>query len=123
MAITYTWNLLDAETFPTSSDAQTPANVENDVIHAIRCELVASDTVDEVVYNRRHLERIEMNVTDLSNFSSFDSLSEGTVVGWVTESIKNTSPYPNPIEYIKGLMSASLALEINPVSETKFFNY
>ena len=102
MAVTYTWNLIDAEVFPTSSDSQSPVNTENDVIQV-------------------HTEAIKLYTSNLTDFTSFDSLDREVIIGWVTESIKNNSPYPDPVEYLKTGLSGSLAETINPTSITKFF--
>ena len=59
MAVTYTWNLIDAEVFPTSSDSQTPVNTENDVIHTINYSLIASDTVDDLNINKYIQKRLK----------------------------------------------------------------
>jgi hypothetical protein len=121
MAVTYTWNLIDAEVFPTSSDSQTPVNTKNDVIHTINYNLIASDTVDDLEYKQVHTEAIKVDTSNLTNFTSFDSLDKEVIIGWVTESIKNNSPYPDPVEYLKTGLSGSLAEIINPTSITKFF--
>jgi len=122
MAVTYTWIIDELEVFPTGSDIQTPINTELDVVHTVRYSLVCSDGEEEMSQKYIHSDTITMNTDNLSSFASFDSLDSDTVLGWVTESINNNSPFEDPINYLKSCVSKSLADIVNPPTVVKKLN-
>ena len=122
MAVTYTWIIDELEVFPTGSDIQTPINTELDVVHTVRYSLVCSDGEEEMSQKYIHSDTITMNTDNVSSFASFDSLDSDTVLGWVTESINNNSPFEDPINYLKSCVSKSLADIVNPPTVVKKLN-
>ena len=122
MAVTYTWTIDGLEVYPTGSDTQNPINTELDVIHTINYSLMCSEGEEEMAQKYIHSDKVTMDTSNLSSFTSFDSLDSDTVLGWVTESINNNSPYEDPINYLKSCVSKSLAESINPTSVVKKLN-
>lgn len=114
MAITYTWRVGALDTYPTASDSNDPVNTENDVIYNAHWTLSASTGSHSVsVIGTQNLD-----TSDLASFTSFDSLDQDTVVGWVTSSMENA--LSGSIAAYKNSASASLAEKVAPSSVVKY---
>jgi len=86
MAITYTWDTKNVDTYPTKSG-------KSDVIFKVYWELTGVDDTSEK--NSSSLTGAEeIDTSDLSSFKEFADLKESDVTGWVedilgTDSINN----------------------------------
>ena len=118
MAIVYTWNCRTVDTYPTSSDQQEPANVENDVIHTVHYSLNGTETVDGVDYTSNVIGTETLAVDNYSNFTSFADLTHDSVIGFVTASLINVTP--GRVDELKANVSSSIASQITPSTVTKY---
>lgn len=114
MAITYTWTVGALDTYPTASDSNDPANTQNDVIYNVHWTLSASTGSHSVSLT----DSQNLDISDLASFTSFDSLDQDTVVGWVTSSMENA--LPGSIAAYINSASASLAEKVAPSSVVKY---
>lgn len=114
MAITYTWTVGALDTYPTASDSNDPVNTQNDVIYNAHWTLSASTGSHSVSI----IGSQTLDVSDLSSFTSFDSLDQETVVGWVTASMENA--LSGSVDAYKNSASASLAEKVTPSSVVKY---
>lgn len=116
MAVTYTWEVGALDTYPTASDSQDPVNTQNDVIYNIHWKLKAEE--GDSGYGIIGTQTV--STEDLSSFTSFDSLDQDTVVGWLTASLEAAEE--GKVEALKSSASASLAEKINPSSVVKYLS-
>ena len=114
MAITYTWTVGALDTYPTASDSQDSVNTENDVIYNAHWTL----TVSTGSYQYNSIGTQNLDTSDLSSFTSFDSLDQATVVGWVTSSME--SAMTGSVQATKNSASSSLAELVAPTTVVKY---
>ena len=114
MAISYSWSVGALDTYPTASDSQDPVNTENDVIYNVHYTLTASTGS----HSASLIGTQNVEVADLSSFSSFDSLDNNTVVGWVTSTME--AAMTGSVVASRNSVSSSLAEKINPASVVKY---
>ena len=117
MAITYTWDCRTVDTYPTHSDAQDPANSENDVIYNIHWRLTGSETKSGVNYSETVIGTTAVDVEDLSSFTAFDSLTNEILTGWTTESLETN--HSGSVAEFKSNISSSIVEQRKPTSVTK----
>ena len=117
MAITYTWDCRTVDTYPTHSDAQDPANSENDVVYNIHYRLTGSETKSGVNYSETVIGTTPISVEDLSSFTAFSSLTNEIVTGWATASLE--SDHSGSVAALKANISSSIVEQRKPSSVTK----
>lgn len=116
MAISYTWTVGALDTYPTASDSQDTPNVENDVIYNVHWTLTASTgSTSTAIVGTQNID-----VSDLSSFTEFDSLTNAQVVGWVTSSMELNMT--GSVQAYKNNVSKSLNDIFNPPSVTKYLS-
>ena len=117
MAITYTWDCRTVDTYPTHSDAQDPANSENDVVWNIHYRLTGSETKLGVYYSESVIGTTPISVEDLSSFTPFSSLTNEIITGWATASLE--SDHSGSVAALKANISSSIVEQRKPSSVTK----
>ena len=117
MAITYTWDCRTVDTYPTHSDAQDPANSENDVVWNIHYRLTGSETKSGVNYSESVIGTTPISVEDLSSFTPFSSLTNEIITGWATASLE--SDHSGSVAALKANISSSIVEQRKPSSVTK----
>jgi len=117
MAISYTWDCRTVETFPTRSDAQSPSNIEIDVIHQVHWNLIGTETRDGVEYSDNYIGTTTIDVTDLSEFTPFDSITNNDITAWVTGSISGAQ-----LDQYKNAIKSKIDIQHTPVSITKYIS-
>lgn len=117
MAITYTWDCRTVDTYPTHSDAQDPANSENDVVWNIHYRLTGSETKSGVYYSESVIGTTPISVEDLSSFTPFSSLTNEIITGWATASLE--SDHSGSVAALKANISSSIVEQRKPSSVTK----
>ena len=117
MAITYTWDCRTVDTYPTHSDAQDPANSENDVVWNIHYRLTGSETKSGVHYSESVIGTTPISVEDLSSFTPFSSLTNEIITGWATASLE--SDHSGSVAALKANISSSIVEQRKPSSVTK----
>lgn len=120
MAITYSWDCKTVDTYPTHSDAQDPKNTENDVIYNVHWNFIGSETKSGVTYTANAIGTQTVDVTDLSSFTAFDSLTNEVVSGWVTASMEANES--GSVANLKASISQSIVDQRIPPSVTKYIS-
>jgi len=80
MSVTHTW------TIASKLQTKTEDGYENVVFSAV-WNLSSEETVDEKTYTISSANQIKFDVSDLSDFTPFDDLTESQVVGWAKSTI------------------------------------
>ena len=119
--ITYEWNCRTLDTYPTASDSQDPVNTQNDVVFNVHWALNGSIEVSGSTYRDRVIGTQQLSTSDLSSFTSFDSITHDDIIGWVTSSMESPED-DDPVTTIKNRISSSLAERINPTVVTKYLD-
>ena len=114
MAVSYEWAIGVLDTYPTASDSQTPQSKRNDVIHMVHWTLTATTGSTSA----SSIGTQPLSTDDLSSYTSFDSLDQATVIGWVTASMEQTAT--GSVQELKNSVSSSLKDLINPPTVSKF---
>jgi hypothetical protein len=78
MATTYTWNVSTVDTYPTHTDDN--SNTESDVIFNVHWRLSGDDSTNTASV----IGTQSLDVSDISTFTDFDSVTSSDVEGWVT---------------------------------------
>lgn len=121
MAISYTWDVSTVDTYPSHTDDN--SNTENNVIYRVHWELTGEDDANNdaegnplraFVYGT-----VNLDVSDLSNFTDFDSVTTSTVQGWVESSLGNDGVMNNDVTSLKAHIDAQIAEKVTPTTESK----
>lgn len=115
MAIIYTWDCRTVDTYPTHSDQLESPNTENDVIYNVHWRLTGIETVGDVDYSETVIGTQTLSTEDLSSFSSFDTLTNDDVAGWVQSAMGEER-----VASLEASISSSIQLKITPASVTKY---
>ena len=114
MAVRYTWDCKTVDTYPVFSDAQTPVNRKNDVIHTVHWKLVGKENKDGVEYSNEIVGFTNIDTDDLSNFTEFDSLTNNDIRNWVTGSLGSSK-----VSQYKEIIKSNITEQQSPVTVTK----
>lgn len=76
----YSWNCKNVEVYPT---VEINGTVYADVVHSINWELTATENGDSQVY----IGYVNLDITNLTNFTDYSQLNNATVAQWVEDSI------------------------------------
>ena len=110
MAINYTWDVKTVDTYPSHTDEQDPSNTESDVIYHVHWILKGVEGSHEgSVYGS-----IDLDVTDLSSFTAFSSVTTSTVQGWVESALGSSK-----VTSLKAKIKADITEKKTPTTETK----
>ena len=76
----YTWDFTEVEVYPT----MTKEGVEySDVLHTIHWTYTASEGDD----SQTHIDRLKLDLSDMTGFVPYSELDRATVIGWVAPGI------------------------------------
>lgn len=118
MAISYTWHIKTVNTYPSHTDQQEPSNTESDVIYKINWKLTGEDDANDDVFGnpQQGLQygSTELDVSDLSSFTAFDSLTTSNVQEWLESTLGEDT-----ITFLKSNIDAQIAEKVTPTTETK----
>ena len=118
MAINYTWDVSNVDTYPSHTDSQDPANTESDVVYNVHWRLNGSDDAnndaDGNPLSAGVYGSIGLDVSDLSSFTSFADLSVADVQAWVEAAMG-----ADQVQEYKDSIDAQIAEQLNPSSVSK----
>ena len=116
MAISYTWDVKTVDTYPSHTDDN--SNTENDVIYNVYWRLTGEDDANNDADGNPQVSSvygsIKLDVSDLSSFTAFDSVTISTVQGWVESALGSDG-----VASLKANIDAQIAERVTPTSETK----
>ena len=118
MAISYTWDVKTVDTYPSHTDEQSPSNTESDVIYNVHWRLTGEDDANNDADGNPQQGSIygvvSLDVSDLSSFTAFDSVTSSTVQGWVESALGS-----DEVTSLKSNIDAQIAEKVTPTTETK----
>jgi hypothetical protein len=116
MAISYTWDVKTVDTYPSHTDDN--SNTESDVIYNVHWRLIGEDDANNDVEGNPQqgsvYGSINLDVSDLSSFTAFDSVNLSTVQGWVEAALGS-----DEVTSIKSNIDAQIAEKVTPTTESK----
>jgi hypothetical protein len=108
MATTYTWDVATVDTYPSHTDDN--SNTESDVIYNVHWRLTGDDTTNTATV----IGTQTLDVSDLSSFTDFDSVTTSDVEGWVTTALGTSA-----VQELKDNVQAQLTELATPTSVTR----
>ena len=106
----YTWDFTEVEVYPT----MTKEGVEySDVLHTIHWTYTASEGDD----SQTHIDRLKLDLSDMTGFVPYSELDRATVIGWVAPGIGVDEITPMQTALAKCITDRTAALPT--VSETR----
>jgi len=118
MAISYTWDVSMVDVYPSHTDEQSPANTENNVIYNVHWRLIGEDDSNNDANGNPQTVNIcnvvSLDVSDLSNFTAFDSVTLSNVQGWVESALGD-----DKVTSLKSDIDAQIAAKVTPTTESK----
>lgn len=118
MAISYTWDVKTVDTYPSHTDEQSPSNTQSDVIYNVHWILTGEDDANNDADGNPQQGSIygvvSLDVSDLSSFTAFDSVTTSTVQGWVESALGS-----DEVTSAKSNIDAQIAEKVTPTTETK----
>ena len=120
MAINYTWDVKNVDTYPSHTDSQDPANTESDVVYNVHWRLKGTDDTNvdftdsegNAVYHSADIYgSIGLDVSDLSSFTAFADLAASDVQSWVEAAMG-----ADKVAELKANIDAQIAEKITPSS-------
>ena len=118
MAINYTWDVKNVDTYPSHTDSQDPANTESDVIYNVHWRLNGSDDANNDADGNPQsgsvYGSIGLDVSDLSSFTAFASVSLANVQAWVEAALGS-----DEVAALKASIDAQIAKKVTPTSVAK----
>ena len=118
MAISYTWDVKTVDTYPSHTDEQSPSNTESDVIYNVHWRLTGEDDANNDAEGNPQQGSIygvvSLDVSDLSSFTAFDSVTTSNVQGWVESALGS-----DEVTSLKSKIDAQIAEKVTPTTETK----
>jgi hypothetical protein len=118
MAISYTWDVKNVDTYPSHTDSQDPANTESDVVYNVHWRLTGEDDANnDSDGNPQRGEvygSIGLDVSDLSSFTAFADLAVADVQTWVEAAMG-----ADQVQEYKDNIDAQIAAKINPSSVSR----
>ena len=118
MAISYTWDVSMVDVYPSYTDEQSPANTENNVIYNVHWRLIGEDDSNNDANGNPQTVNIcnvvSLDVSNLSNFTAFDSVTLSNVQGWVESALGD-----DKVTSLKSDIDAQIAAKVTPTTESK----
>ena len=118
MAISYTWEISNVNTYINYTDEQEPSNTQSDVIYNVHWRLTGEDDANNDVDGNPQLGSVygetKLDITNLSSFIAFDSVTSSNVQSWVESSLGNEE-----VASLKSDIDAQIAEKITPTTESK----
>lgn len=116
MAISYTWDVKTVDTYPSHTDDN--SNTQSDVIYNVHWRLTGEDDANNDADGNPQqgsvYGSISLDVSDLSSFTAFDSVTASNVQGWVESALGS-----DEVTSIKSNIDAQIAEKVTPTTETK----
>ena len=116
MAISYTWDVKTVDTYPSHTDDN--SNTESDVIYNVHWRLTGEDDANNDADGNPQqgsaYGSISLDVSDLSSFTAFDSVTASNVQGWVESALGS-----DEVTSLKSGIDAQIAEKVTPTKETK----
>jgi len=110
MAVTYTWDVNTVNTYISYTDQQDPPNTRSDVIFNVHWVLKGVDgSYESTVYGA-----IDLDTTDLSSFTDFDSVTASEVQDWVESTMGS-----DKVTYFKGKVEENITEQKTPTRELR----
>ena len=114
MAISYAWNVSTVDTYPTKDS-------KADVIYNVHWRLTATDGSNNDADGNPQTANIYgaegLDISDLSSFTAFASVSKANVQAWVEASLNATDS--DTVASLKTSLDAQIAKKVTPTSVTK----
>ena len=118
MAINYTWDVKTVDTYPSHTDEQDPSNTESDVIYNVHWRLTGEDDANNDADGNPQqgsvYGSINLDVSDLSSFTAFNSVTVSNVQGWVESALGS-----DEVTKLKSVIDAEISEKVTPTTETK----
>ena len=118
MAINYTWDVKNVDTYPSHTDNQDPANTESDVVYNVHWRLNGSDDANNDADGNPQsgsvYGSVGLDVSDLAGFTSFADLTEADVQAWVEAALGS-----DEVTALKTNIDAQIAEKVTPTSVSK----
>lgn len=108
MATTYTWNVSTVDTYPSHTDDNSVT--EDDVIFNIHWRLTGDDTTNTATV----IGTQSLDVSDISTFTDFDSVTASDVEGWLTAALGSAE-----VQSLKDSVQAQLTEKATPTVVTR----
>ena len=110
MAVSYTWDVNTVNTYKSHTDEQDPANTRSDVIFNVHWVLKGVEgSYENTVYGT-----VDLDTTNLSSFTAFDSVTASDVQGWVESAMGS-----DKVTYLKGKVKANITEQKTPTRELR----
>ena len=111
MAIGYTWDVLTVDVHPTKSG-------KSNVVHNVHWRLIAEDDSNQDNDGNNLISSVygtqTLDISDLSSFTNWSSLTSNDVQGWV-----ETAMGEDAVADLKASLDAQISALINPSSVSK----
>lgn len=118
MAISYTWDVSMVDVYPSHTDEQEPSNTENNVIYNVHWRLIGEDDSNNDAEGNPQTANmydvVSLDVSDLSSFTDFSSVTPSDVEGWVEAALGD-----DEITSIKSKIDALITEKVSPNLEQK----
>ena len=108
MATTYTWDCSVVDTYPSHTDDNSVT--QSDVVYNVHWRITGDDGTN----NATNIGTQTLEVSNLSSFTSFDSIAHSDVVGWVQAALGTER-----VSELESSLDARLAELANPTSVTR----
>ena len=116
MAISYTWDVKTVDTYPSHTDDN--SNTQSDVIYNVHWRLTGEDDANNDADGNPQqgsvYGSINLDVSDLSTFTAFDSVTTSNVQGWVESALGS-----DKVTSLKSNIDAQISEKVTPTTETK----
>tara|TARA_R100000664_G_C2706670_1_gene104994 strand:+ start:466 stop:810 length:345 start_codon:yes stop_codon:yes gene_type:complete len=111
MAIIYTWQVSEVDTYPTKDS-------KSDVVHNVHWRLIATDNTNKDSEGNNWTAEFfgsqAVDTSNLSSFKAFDDLTTSDVQGWVESALG-----ADKVTEIKTKLKAQIAEKVTPTSVKK----
>jgi len=108
MANTYTWDCKTVDTYPTHTDDNSVT--QSDVVYNVHWKVTGDDGTN----NATNIGTQTLEVSDISSFTSFDSIAHSDVVGWVQAALGTER-----VSELESSLDATLVEMATPTSVTR----
>ena len=110
MAVSYTWDVKTVNTYKSHTDEQDPPNTESDVIFNVHWVLKGVEgSYESTVYGT-----VDLDTTNLSSFTAFNSVTTSEVQGWVESTMGS-----DKVKYFKDKVKADITEQKTPTRELR----
>lgn len=108
MATTYTWDCSVVDTYPSHTDDNSVT--QSDVVYNVHWRITGDDGTN----NATNIGTQTLEVSDLSSFTSFDSITHSDIVAWTKAALGTEK-----VSELESSLDARLAELANPTSVTR----